>query len=217
MMNRRAFIAQGALGLVAFAGEAVAQGRKEFVCPPCGCASDGKTFDAPGVCRSCNMPLVEKAALNSVEGIPNFRRLETGVWTAGQPSLDHLSKLKQEGVATIINLRHHSEGGNLGVAEQAKAKELGLNYVNIPVVFGNLQDAAADEFLRITDAELAKGRVLIHCTAAVRVGGFWLIRRVLRDGWTFEKALEEANTIGLGNSAQLVAFARQYIANHQKK
>jgi uncharacterized protein len=32
----------------------------EYVCPPCGCASDGKTFTAPGACPSCGMKLVAK-------------------------------------------------------------------------------------------------------------------------------------------------------------
>jgi len=31
-----------------------------FVCPPCGCGSDAKTFDAPGECPDCGMGLVPK-------------------------------------------------------------------------------------------------------------------------------------------------------------
>lgn len=31
-----------------------------FVCPPCGCESDSKTFDAPGECPDCRMGLVRK-------------------------------------------------------------------------------------------------------------------------------------------------------------
>ncbi len=34
--------------------------------------------------------------------------------------------------------------------------------------------------------------MFIHCTAAIRVGAFWMIRRVLRDGWKVEDAEEEA-------------------------
>lgn len=32
---------------------------KKYVCPPCGCGSDGKEFDKPGTCLSCEMELVE--------------------------------------------------------------------------------------------------------------------------------------------------------------
>lgn len=66
----RRFILQGALFGVACAcaaGAAFAQtppakpGQK-YVCPPCGCAADGKEFDAPGSCPECGMPLVAKPA-----------------------------------------------------------------------------------------------------------------------------------------------------------
>ena len=32
-----------------------------YVCPDCGCASDGQTFDKPGNCPGCGMKLVEKS------------------------------------------------------------------------------------------------------------------------------------------------------------
>ena len=38
--------------------------------------------------------------------------------------------------------------------------------------------------------------MFVHCTAAIRVGGFWLIRRVVRDGMTWDAALEEARKVG---------------------
>ena len=48
-----------------------------------------------------------------------------------------------------------------------------------------------------------------------RVGGMWLIKRVLQDGWTVEKATEEAKLIGLRNEP-LEKFALEYIATHKK-
>ncbi len=43
-----------------------AQGdRPVYVCPPCGCASDSKTFDAPGECPDCHMGLVRKGPQRS--------------------------------------------------------------------------------------------------------------------------------------------------------
>ncbi len=32
----------------------------DFYCPPCGCLDDGKTFDAPGICTSCNMHFLSR-------------------------------------------------------------------------------------------------------------------------------------------------------------
>lgn len=34
----------------------------KYICPPCGCESDGKLFDAPGACPSCGMPLIAAPA-----------------------------------------------------------------------------------------------------------------------------------------------------------
>ena len=34
----------------------------KFMCPPCGCSADGKTFDKAGDCPACGMPLVPKPA-----------------------------------------------------------------------------------------------------------------------------------------------------------
>jgi hypothetical protein len=45
-----------AAGFSAVAAEAPAGSK--FACPPCGCESDGKTFDAPGACPSCGMTLI---------------------------------------------------------------------------------------------------------------------------------------------------------------
>jgi len=36
------------------------EGGKKYVCPPCGCAADGKEFDQPGSCPACGMQLIEK-------------------------------------------------------------------------------------------------------------------------------------------------------------
>ena len=37
----------------------------EYVCPPCGCGSDGLVFDKPGYCPSCGMELVAKSSLSA--------------------------------------------------------------------------------------------------------------------------------------------------------
>jgi len=74
----RRFILQGAVFGVACAcaaGLAAAQPASpptspsgKWVCPPCGCAADGKDFDAPGACPECGMPLVAKAAEKPKDG-----------------------------------------------------------------------------------------------------------------------------------------------------
>jgi protein tyrosine phosphatase (PTP) superfamily phosphohydrolase (DUF442 family) len=145
--------------------------------------------------------------------IRNFLRINKEFCSGGQPKLEHLAKLKEEGITTIINLRVPTE--HRAADEEEMAKKLGLRYFNIPVVFADPKDEQVDEFLKITD-DPANRPAFIHCTGAIRVGAFWMIRRVLRDGWTIEAAEEEAKKIGLKESPHLNEFARGYIQRHKK-
>ena len=145
--------------------------------------------------------------------IRNFLRIDDQFCTGGQPRIEHLEVLKKSGIRAIINLRLPSE--HRADEERATAEQLGLKYINIPVAFGDPKEEQATEFLRVTD-DPENRPVFIHCTAAIRVGAFWMIRRVLRDGWSLEKAQDEATRVGLRESPHLVEFARSYIAKHQK-
>src|SRR5215204_6082050 len=153
------------------------------------------------------------AAQEDTTSIRNFLRINEEFCTGGQPRLEHLEKLKSEGVKAIINLRQPSE--HRAAEEEAKAKELGLRYFNIPVAFGSPKDEQVTEFLKITD-DPENRPAFIHCTAAIRVGTFWMIRRVLRDGWSVEDADKEAEKVGLREAPHLNEFARKYIETHRK-
>ena len=83
------------------------------------------------------------------------------------------------------------------------------------MVFGEPKDEQVTEFLKLTD-DPANRPMFIHCTAAIRVGAFWMIRRVMRDGFTVEQAEEEARKVGLRESPHLTEFARGYISRHRK-
>lgn len=143
----------------------------------------------------------------------NFLRINSEVCTSGQPSLEDLSRFKDEGIRAILNLRRLSEDPILA-EEEKKARALGLRYFSIPVDSSNLQEEDADEFLRIVVDE-ANRPILIHCGSANRVGGFWMIYRVLQDHWSFQEAEEEARRIGLRNPV-LADFARKYIEHRRR-
>lgn len=81
----------GALCACAAPGLAFAQAAKppapgqKYVCPPCGCAADGKEFDAPGTCPECGMPLIPKPAADPKDGAPTPPKLAAAA-RAGDPS-----------------------------------------------------------------------------------------------------------------------------------
>ena len=146
--------------------------------------------------------------------IRNFLQVNPDFCTGGQPRLEHFAKLKADGVKAVLNLR--TPGEHRADEEQQAVEKAGLKYFNIPVVYTNPTDAQVDEFLKITD-DPANRPMFIHCTAAIRVGAFWMIRRSMRDGLSADDALEDARKVGLTNAPHLETFARTYIATHKSK
>lgn len=180
-----------------------------YVCPPCGCRGDDTPLAKPGNCPVCGMEAVDRATTLTLEAIPGFFVLNDSVWMGGQPTKPQLDLLKAGGVKTIVNLRLPSEHD--GAGEAARAKELGIAYVGVPVDFDSPTQAEVDSFLAATDAVMGKGRVFIHCAAAIRVGSFWMVRRVVRDGLSYDEAREEARRISLRRDGRWTDFAKEAI------
>ena len=145
--------------------------------------------------------------------IRQFLQVNKDFCTGGQPRPEHFARLKADGVKAVLNLR--TPGEHRADEERSAIEALGMKYFNIPVVYTAPTDAQVDEFLKITD-DPGNRPMFIHCTAAIRVGAFWALRRVMRDAMPVEKALEEARKVGLNNAPHLDEFVRAYAAKHGK-
>ena len=144
--------------------------------------------------------------------IYNFVRLNKSFCTGGQPRVQELVELKSAGTRSIVNLRRPSEFNE--VAQVTEARRLGLRYYNIPVNSQSPKDEEVEEFLEIL-SDPSNLPVFIHCASANRVGGFWMIRRVLVDGWGIKEAETEALRVGM-KSPLIKNFARNYIKKQMK-
>ena len=147
-------------------------------------------------------------------GIVNFTKVDAVVACGGATETTALDGLAKDGFKTVINLRLATEANANIEANAAHAKSLGLNYVHIPFNGQQPDPKAVDQFLA-TIANKANQPAYIHCGSASRVGSMWMIKRVLQDGWTIEKATEEAKLIGL-RGEPLEKFALSYIESHKK-
>ncbi len=147
-------------------------------------------------------------------GVTNFTRVDATVACGGATEVATLDALKKDGFKAVINLRMANEPGVNLEQNQARAKDLGLNYVHIPFSGGSPDPKAVDTFLD-TIANQANQPVFVHCASANRVGAMWLVKRVMQDNYTVEKATTEAKAIGLSNVG-LETFALQYITDHKK-
>ena len=96
-----------------------------------------------------------------------------------------LATLKKEGFVSVINLRLASEPGANVEAEEKAAQAAGLKYIALPFDAAAPDAAIVDRFLAAV-ATKANQPIFIHCGSANRVGGVWMIKRVLQDGWTIE-------------------------------
>ena len=123
------------------------------------------------------------------------------LYVAGQPSEAALRDMAAKGVKTVINLRTQREMDNrqqVPYDEAAVAKELGINYVHIPLGGPDTPytPEAVDKFAKAFEG--ANGKVLLHCTVAWRASHMWAAYLVKYKGYTLEEAKRHGAAINLG-------------------
>ncbi|HET9531932.1 MAG TPA: protein tyrosine phosphatase family protein [Blastocatellia bacterium] len=147
------------------------------------------------------------------DDVPRILCVDESFATAGQPKETAFAKLATNGFRSVLNLRTDAEGIDLA-RERETAEKAGLRYINVPVSTQSLGEETVAAFIKAVK-DKSNHPMLIHCGTANRVGAMMMIFRVLDQGWTEEKALEEATAIGL-TSPNLKKFAQDYIATHKK-
>jgi len=135
-----------------------------------------------------------------------FHQVDGRAWAGGQPSEEDLALFCGVGVRTIIDLRQEVEHDV--DAEEMASQRLGMVFVHIPVRADAPEDRDADAFLAATSHAQAFP-LLVHCASGNRAAAFWMIRRLVVEGWTPAAAEGEARRIGL-RSAALRDFALDY-------
>ena len=120
------------------------------------------------------------------------------VYISGQPSEQAVRDLKAKGVKTIINLRTQGEVDNrkqVPFDEAAVAKEVGLNYVHVPL--GGPDTPYTPEALeKVADAiAKADGDVLLHCTVGWRASHMWAAYLVKHKGLSEAEAIKQASAV----------------------
>jgi uncharacterized protein (TIGR01244 family) len=159
------------------------------------------------------IPLAAQVQKQDMPGIRNFSRVDATVACGGATDPSAMAALRKDGFASVINLRLASEEGADVEAGRAAAEAAGLKYIHLPFSGASPDPVVVDNFLAAV-ADRSNQPVFIHCGSANRVGSVWMIKRTLQDMWPVEKALVEAQAIGL-RSEGLTTFATEYIEAHQ--
>jgi len=156
----------------------------------------------------------QQVTTSMVDGVTNFKRLETTVACAGETKPTAVAALKKMGFASIINLRLANEQGADLEAEAAAAKQAGIPYFWIPFD-GTMPDpSVVDKFLDIITSK-ATEPAFIHCHSGNRAAAMWMIKRMVVDHWDADRAGQEATALGLTSGA-LKQFAVNYAQTHKR-
>ncbi|MBA3393109.1 MAG: hypothetical protein H0T89_10715 [Deltaproteobacteria bacterium] len=119
----------------------------------------------------------------------------TDILTGGQPTEEHLTLAKSNGVKVVVNLRTAAEEKDYAT-EPKKVEELGMKYVHIPI------DSKTGEGLNEENAKklatlLAEKPAIIHCGSGQRVGALFALKAFYVDGATPDVALQTGKDNGL--------------------
>jgi len=158
-------------------------------------------------------PPASQSSQPTIEGVRNYTQVDATIGCAGATDPKAMASIAKAGYKTVLNLREGTEEGVNINESRAASEAAGLKYIHLPFK-GSAPDAkVADEFLKVV-ADTSIQPLFIHCGSANRVGAMWLIKRMVLDKWTEERAVAEAKSIGL-TSAALQKFALDYVATHK--
>lgn len=111
-----------------------------------------------------------------IENIANFLQISDRLATAGQPTVEQYSAIVSAGYRVVINLALN-DSPNALADEGSIARELGLEYIQIPVEWNapTIEDFQA--FRTTMDTHL-EDKIFVHCAANKRVSAFVYLYRI---------------------------------------
>jgi uncharacterized protein (TIGR01244 family) len=149
----------------------------------------------------------------SVTGITNLVHIPNTVACAGAVTPAAVVEIKKMGYKSIINLRQASEAGADIEGSTAAAKAAGITYIHLPFNAASPDPMLVERFIKaVTDS--ANQPAFIHCASGNRAATLWLIKRVQVDKWDVNRAVAEAEALGMSSGA-MKKFALDYIESHK--
>lgn len=146
------------------------------------------------------------SAFQAVSGVANACQILPNVISGGQPTAEQLRNLKAAGGEIVLDLRDPMEPRP--VDEAALVRELGMEYVNVPVRAGSLDDATLEQILAAL-RRAGDRTVFFHCGSGSRVGGALIPYFILDQGMEEQDAVEQAMRVGL-RSAEYMEWGLDY-------
>ncbi len=127
----------------------------------------------------------------TVDGIPNFGRVNANFYRGGVPNAAGLDALKKMGVEIVVDMR-----GGASESERDMTTKLGMQYVSIPSHCPFPSDRPWARFLELMEENRGK-KVFVPCRLGDdRTGLAVASYRMAEQGWSAEEALKEMRAFG---------------------
>jgi len=147
-----------------------------------------------------------QSPFQAAAGVTNLCQVLPNLITGGQPTAAHLEALKAAGVTVILDTRDPMEPRPFD--EPSLVRQLGMAYINVPIVTGRQTDAELDQIVAAL-REAREQQVFFHCASGNRVGGALIPYLMLDVGMEEEDAVSEAMRVGM-RSAELMEWGLTY-------
>jgi protein tyrosine phosphatase (PTP) superfamily phosphohydrolase (DUF442 family) len=154
---------------------------------------------------------VTGSAFQALAAVTNACQLLPSVVTGGQPAARSLQAFADAGGGIVLDLRDPMEPRPLD--EAPLARHLGLDYRNVPVGPGTIDDQTLERILAVL-REAGDQTVFVHCGSGNRVGGAIIPFLMLDHGFEEEDAVAQAMRVGL-RSAELLEWGLDYVRRHR--
>ncbi len=137
----------------------------------------------------CSSP----AIASELSDISNYREYSPTFSSSGQPTKDQLALLKDEGFERIVYIAFSNSRQALA-GEDVVVKELGMDYVHIPVIWD--APTAADFYAFAGSIQRdATRKTLLHCQVNYRASAFSFLYRVLYEDVPVAEAKADMNSV----------------------
>jgi protein tyrosine phosphatase (PTP) superfamily phosphohydrolase (DUF442 family) len=147
----------------------------------------------------------------ALSGVANACQILPNVITGGQPNAQQLRALKDADGGIVLDIRDPME--SRPVDEPLLVRQLGMEYVNIPVGAGSLDDTTLERILAVLRGA-GDRTVFFHCGSGNRVGGALIPYFMLDLGLSEEEAVDQAMRVGL-RSAEIMEWGLSYVRRNQ--
>ena len=124
--------------------------------------------------------------MEKINEIYNFLKINDLLYTSGQPEIEEFKNLKEDGVEIVVNLREDHEMEEV-FDEEKLVGELGLEYVNIPLILDIVDNDLFEIFFKMLN-EIEGKKTLIHCHRNIRVSALMGFHKVLNENVEREEA-----------------------------